>query len=122
MTEVVLPQAKPRASTANPSDLIVKVPVKCEHCGQVTIRHIPILVDPVMKFERDEMGIIVKDPEGNAKPKIRISYEYDHLPRIHPQYDEAREPEYRILAERAEEERMLAFKVKAKKKPLEVTA
>ncbi len=121
--DVKLPEAKPRTSTANPSDLIIQVNTTCQHCGKQTVRHIPILVDPVMKFERDEMGMIVKDAQGNPKPKIRISYEYDHLPSIHPAYDPAREEEFRILYERHEEERILAQKVKKPKKTLaEVTA
>ena len=119
MTE--LPEPKPRRPTAQISDLIVEVAVKCE-CGRLNVRHVPIQVEPVQKFERDELGNFVKDEEGNPKPKIRISYEYDHLPRVSSNYDQAREEEYRALYQRAEEQKILAFKVKKKREPVELTA
>lgn len=112
-----LPEAKPRRPSTRPSDLIVELKLKCPcGCGHEFVRHVPILVEPHVRLERDEFGMLVKDDEGNAKPKIRQSYEYDQIPVVHPSYDPEMEDEYRILSERAEEEKKQAALLTIQKK------
>jgi hypothetical protein len=85
----------------------------CTKCGE--IHHLPILVDRVPALERDDLGQLIKDEQGNYIPKTRLSYEYINAPRVHPAYRAEDEEIYRTLYERAKAEREYAEK---KKKPV----
>jgi hypothetical protein len=108
MTTDSLPRPKPRKDTTPVHDLIVEF--ACSKCGEV--HHLPILVDRVPTLERDELGQLVKDGEGNYIPKTRVSYEYMNAPRVHPAYRPEDEEIYRTLYERAKAEREYAEKKK----------
>jgi hypothetical protein len=101
-----LPKPKPRRDSTPVHDLIVEF--ACTKCGEV--HHLPILVDRVPALERDELGQLVKDLEGNYIMKTRVSFEYINAPRVHPAYRAEDEEVYRILYDRAQAERDFAKK------------
>jgi hypothetical protein len=105
------PKGKPRHDRTPVHDLIVEF--KCPKCEAV--HHLPILVDRVQMLERDELGQLVKDPEGSYIPIRRVSFEYGNAPRVHPSYRPEDEEIYRTLYERARAEREYAEKQKSKK-------
>jgi hypothetical protein len=104
-----LPKPKPRRDTTPIHDLIVKFICPCG-CGKDY--YLPIIIDRVPAFERDDLGRIVKDAEGNPTLKTRISFEYTNAPRIHDAWTADMNDDMQVLYERGQAERDYA-----KKKP-----
>jgi hypothetical protein len=107
------PKARPRKSTTPVHDLIVKF--RCP-CGCNVDYFLPIVIENQQAYERDDIGVLIKDAEGNLVPKLRISHVYDQVPHILRSWSPMMNDHYKILWERAEEEGKYAEK---KRKPTE---
>lgn len=106
---------RPRKNAAKPGDLVV--PFTCPDCQK--LHYIWLDVQSIPELERDELGQIIRDAEGNPKEKLRVSHSYISVPRIHPAYTPAMDEELRILYERSKAEREYAAK---KPKPETIAA
>lgn len=104
-----LPKPKPRRDSTPVHDLIVRFICPCG-CGKEY--YLPIIIDRVPAFERDEMGQIIRDAEGNPQLKMRISYEYSNAPRIHDAWTEDLNEQFKVLYARGQAERDYAAKKK----------
>ena len=99
---------RPRPNKAKPGDLVV--PYTCPDCGK--LHYVLLDVQSIPELERDELGQIIRDEQGNPKEKLRISHSYISVPRIHPAYTPAMDEELRILYERSKAEREFAERKK----------
>jgi hypothetical protein len=99
-------KSRPRRNKAKPSELIVEF--KAPDTGHVY--YIPIQVDSLPELERDDLGQLVRDENGEPKPVLRLNHSYIQVPRVHPAYDFEMNEEYKILFERAQAEREFAAK------------
>lgn len=109
---------KPRQNRAKPSELIVEF--KAPDTGKVY--YIPIQVVSLPELERDELGQLVRDEQGNPKPVLRMSHSYIQVPVVHPGYNPEMEEEYKILYERSKAERDFEQKHKKPETIAEVLA
>jgi hypothetical protein len=101
---------RPRQNKAKPGDTVL--PFKCPDCGKEHL--IWIDIQSIPELERDELGQIIRDADGNPKEKVRVSHSYISVPRIHPSWTPEMEDELRVLYERSKAEREYA---QFKKKP-----
>jgi hypothetical protein len=100
---------------AQAKDLIVRFVCPC---GCKKAYYVPIVVESVWAYERDEFGILKKDVDGNLIPKLKISHDYTLVTSIHPAWDPEHTEEYQVLYERAQAEKQYAEKY-ATRKPKE---
>jgi hypothetical protein len=104
---------RPRKPKAQAHDLIVRFVCPC---GCKRESFIPIVLDSVQAFERNEFGILKKDGEGNLIPKIRITHEYQLVASIHPAWTPDMNEEYKVLYDRAQAEKEYAEKHQVRKR------
>jgi len=104
---------RPHKNKAKPGDTVLPVTLTCPcGCGHTFTRYVWIDIQSIPELERDELGQVVKDAEGNPKEKLRMSHSYISVPRIHPAWVPEMEPELRVLYERSQAEREFAEKHK----------
>lgn len=111
-------KSRPRANKAKPSELIIEF--KAPDTGKVY--YIPIQVVSLPELERDELGQLIRDENGDPKPVLRVSHSYIQVPVVHPGYNPDMEDEYKILYERSKAERDFEQKHKKPETIAEVLA
>lgn len=109
---------RPAKNKARPGDLII--PFTCPDCGKE--HYVWVDVQRLPEFERDEIGQVKRDSEGNPIEKVTITHSYISVPRLHPAWNPEMEEELKILYERSKAEREYAAKNKASKLLAEIAA
>jgi hypothetical protein len=109
---------RPRQNKAKPGDTVL--PFTCPDCGKQ--HYIWIDVQSIPELERDELGQLVLDENGQPKEKLRVSHSYISVPRVHPAWSPEIEEELKVLYERSKAERDFAAKPKKDKLVAEIAA
>lgn len=114
---------RPRINKARPGDTILPVTLTCPcGCGHTFTRYMWIDIQSIPELERDDLGQLIRDEQGNPKEKLRVSHSYIQVPRVHPAWNPDLEDELRVLYERSKAEREYANRNKKPKLIAELAA